>query len=660
MKEALERVIEAIAYPGRPHQRDRAAQDPDQGRRLALPVRADEAAPDGLPGRRRGLDVATRRRTTTRRPTPRPSRARQKSPLDTLAARLTPDIVRSIIGLTLLVLGAMTLIALTLPSEGALTELVDRRLRAVVRDDALGRAVPAAARRLVARMGPRHAAGLGLGDHPRRPVHHLRGHRRAPPRSSASPVAGSDGLWRRILTDLFSAPGAFVLLIALAVLGVIVGFGIPLRQLARPAVGTARWMGTTAAASLKRTPAEEAEDTKAAAAAEATATKNGGRRQGRRRAGAVAGPDRRLGRRHRHPRRRPERRPELGDVRAATGGRRRAPRRRSFARSATSTTSPTARIRHRPRTASTTPCRRSRSSTTSPSRSTPVATRRHICWSRTSSSRSSPASASRSGSSVATPARSSPSTRSSRRRTSSSAGSRPCRTTCRWPSPRARFGSRRRSRASSAVGIEIPNKDFNVVALRRILEELDFKASGSTLTFALGPRRGGQGPGGRPGQDAAPAHRRRDRLGQERHGQRADHEPAVRGDAGRRPDDPDGPQAGRAGRLQRPAPPARAGHHRARAGQGRAQVGGQRDGGPLPAARRRDRPQHPRLQRDPGRPRRQDAVHRHRHRRARRPDDARGQERRGSDRPARPEGARDRHPHGPRHAAAVGQRRDRA
>ena len=38
----------------------------------------------------------------------------------------------------------------------------------------------------------------------------------------------------------------------------------------------------------------------------------------------------------------------------------------------------------------------------------------------------------------------------------------------------------------SAVGIEIPNADFNVVALRRILEDVDFKASGSTLTFALG------------------------------------------------------------------------------------------------------------------------------------------------------------------------------
>jgi S-DNA-T family DNA segregation ATPase FtsK/SpoIIIE len=38
----------------------------------------------------------------------------------------------------------------------------------------------------------------------------------------------------------------------------------------------------------------------------------------------------------------------------------------------------------------------------------------------------------------------------------------------------------------SAVGIEIPNKDFNVVTLRGILETLDFAGSGSKLTFALG------------------------------------------------------------------------------------------------------------------------------------------------------------------------------
>ncbi len=38
----------------------------------------------------------------------------------------------------------------------------------------------------------------------------------------------------------------------------------------------------------------------------------------------------------------------------------------------------------------------------------------------------------------------------------------------------------------SAVGIEIPNQDFNVVTLRGILESVDFDASGSKLTFALG------------------------------------------------------------------------------------------------------------------------------------------------------------------------------
>jgi S-DNA-T family DNA segregation ATPase FtsK/SpoIIIE len=38
----------------------------------------------------------------------------------------------------------------------------------------------------------------------------------------------------------------------------------------------------------------------------------------------------------------------------------------------------------------------------------------------------------------------------------------------------------------SAVGIEVPNKEFNVVALRRILDEVDFAGSGSRLTFALG------------------------------------------------------------------------------------------------------------------------------------------------------------------------------
>ena len=60
-----------------------------------------------------------------------------------------------------------------------------------------------------------------------------------------------------------------------------------------------------------------------------------------------------------------------------------------------------------------------------------------------------------------------------------------------------------------------------------------------------------------------------------------------------------------------------------------------------------------------GASRREAAVHRAHHRRARRPDHARGPQGRGPDRQDRPEGAGRGHPPRPRHAAAVGQRRDR-
>ena len=156
---------QSIEHAGRPHQRDRPAQDPDQGRRLALPVRADEAAADGLPGRRRGLSVATRRRAATRKPPTRPSRARRRERLAARGSR--PEVVRSIVGLVLLVLGAMTLIALILPGRGRPDDWWTRRLRAVVRDGALAAAVLPAARRLVARVGPRQATRVGLGHHPR-------------------------------------------------------------------------------------------------------------------------------------------------------------------------------------------------------------------------------------------------------------------------------------------------------------------------------------------------------------------------------------------------------------------------------------------------------------------------------------------------------------
>src|SRR6185503_16201152 len=95
-----------------PHQRDRAAQEPDQGRRVALPVRADEAPADGLPGRGGGL--VARRRRAARRP---------RSGFDLARFRLPDvgaDVARSLVGITLLVLAAVTLIAF-LPGEGSVT-----------------------------------------------------------------------------------------------------------------------------------------------------------------------------------------------------------------------------------------------------------------------------------------------------------------------------------------------------------------------------------------------------------------------------------------------------------------------------------------------------------------------------------------------------------
>ena len=75
----------------------------------------------------------------------------------------------------------------------------------------------------------------------------------------------------------------------------------------------------------------------------------------------------------------------------------------------------------------------------------------------------------------------------------------------------------------------------------------------------------------------------------------------------------------------------------------------------------RTRAQHRRLQRPArGGPRRAPAVHRADHRRARRPDHARGPQGRGPGRQDRPEGAGGRHPPRARHAAPVGERRDRA
>jgi S-DNA-T family DNA segregation ATPase FtsK/SpoIIIE len=195
--------------------------------------------------------VATRRRTALRKP-PTRSRSRRSS---AWARRLTPDVVRSILGLALLILGAMTLIALMLPGEGTLTSWwtgVFAPWFGTMRW-LLPFFLLASGWWLEWGPGTRPGSGwgitiLGLAITYAGVV-------------GAAEVAGVSGgrigrALEGILNELFPAIGSFVLLIGLALLGLVVGFGIPLRQLLNPAVGTARWFGNTAAEALRRAPPE--------------------------------------------------------------------------------------------------------------------------------------------------------------------------------------------------------------------------------------------------------------------------------------------------------------------------------------------------------------------------------------------------------------------
>ncbi len=193
--------------------------------------------------------MATRRRSTARKTPARPSRARSTP---SWSSRLTPDVVRSIIGLILLVLGAMTLIALTLPGEGTLTSWWTSVFAPWF--GTMRWLLPFFL--LLAgwwlEWGPGTRPGSGWG------ITLLGLSITYVGIAGAAQVLGASGgrVGRGLadtLTDLFTPAGAIILLVALAIFGVIVGFGIPLRQLMHPAVGATRWFGATAAASLKRT-----------------------------------------------------------------------------------------------------------------------------------------------------------------------------------------------------------------------------------------------------------------------------------------------------------------------------------------------------------------------------------------------------------------------
>jgi S-DNA-T family DNA segregation ATPase FtsK/SpoIIIE len=189
--------------------------------------------------------------------------------------------MRSIIGLSLLVVGAMTLIALILPGQGTLTSWWTNVFAPWF--GSMRWLLPFFL--LMAgwwlEWGPGTKPGSGWG------ITLLGLSITYIGVVGAAQVIGGGFTGGRIgrplagaLSTLFGPAGAFILLIGLAILGIIVGFGLPLRQVIHPVIDTARWAGSTAAASMRRTPPEDG-TTPVAVTPEPTTNGRGARTNGK-------------------------------------------------------------------------------------------------------------------------------------------------------------------------------------------------------------------------------------------------------------------------------------------------------------------------------------------------------------------------------------------
>ena len=195
--------------------------------------------------------MATRRRPSTRR-----TRSRRRGGFLSSFAMpsVSPEIARSLIGLVLLVLGAVTLIALILQGEGALTEWWIGTvgpwfgsLRWLLPFLLLGAG-------WYLEWGPGRTPGSGWGRT-------LFGTAVAYLAliGIVQVVGGRGGghfgrFLASTLTPLFTAPGAVVILIALIAIGLMIGFNVRPSDLLHPATTMARWFGSTAASSMRRDP----------------------------------------------------------------------------------------------------------------------------------------------------------------------------------------------------------------------------------------------------------------------------------------------------------------------------------------------------------------------------------------------------------------------
>jgi DNA segregation ATPase FtsK/SpoIIIE, S-DNA-T family len=211
-----------------------------------------------------------KRSTSTPRARPRAQRRRGGTRRASASLRLPPDIARSLVGLSLLVIGAVTLIALLLPEAGLLNRYVTEVLRPAFGQGAwLLAALLLVAGAFIERapkVGPGWSltavgglivfvAGLGL-------IHLVWG--RGGGQTALREGGGALGhALSSLLSELVSAPGAFVVLLGLLLGGLILLLNVTLQGLLRPVTGGGRLLATAIA-----TPARSVVESAAARRAE--------------------------------------------------------------------------------------------------------------------------------------------------------------------------------------------------------------------------------------------------------------------------------------------------------------------------------------------------------------------------------------------------------
>jgi S-DNA-T family DNA segregation ATPase FtsK/SpoIIIE len=442
--------------------------------------------------------VATRRRRTTRK---KGTFGLPKIQLPDVGR----DVARSLVGISLLVLAAVTLIAF-LPGEGSVTTWFQQTVGPWF--GTLRWLLPflLLATGWYIEWGPGKAPGSGWGLTLLGTVIAYVGLLGAatvvaPAQTDRGAGGGLVGTFMADgLSDLVTPLGAFVLLVALGIAGILIAFNLRLSQLTRPATGVARWVSATAADSMRRTPAAPERDGGKARGGNGTGASGSELRAGGRARGGprvAGGPADLAGQTGIWGQDSPAPMPSPVPTSATF-----AP-----ARSPGTTTSPSATataVDDRPRPArdpnditdaSDSPRTRERREYTLPGHALleetvePVAPggeeaihRRteEIIIKKLASFEIQAQIVGRNAGPVVTQYEVQPAPHVKVSRIEALSDDLAMALAARTLRIEAPIPGK------SAVGIEIPNQDFNVVTLRGILESLDFGASGSKLTFALG------------------------------------------------------------------------------------------------------------------------------------------------------------------------------